>query len=88
MEKSWKERLESEMEVLQQGRDELRVQMNLAAADARDAWGKVEKKWDHLEARIKQVGQATQDSAEEVEEAAKLLVDEIKEGYKNVRNLL
>ena len=77
MEKSWKERIEGEMEILQQGRDELRVQINLAAADARDAWGKVEKKWEHLESRVKQIGHATQESAEDVEEAAKLLVDEI-----------
>lgn len=83
-----KERLNDEIEILKQGRDELQVQLHLGAAEAREAWDKVEKNWNHLEARVKQIGHAGQDSIEEIEEAAQLLVSEIKAGYQNVRDLL
>jgi hypothetical protein len=35
---NWKQLLEDEIDVLRQGRDELRVQMHLGAADAREVW--------------------------------------------------
>ena len=85
---SWKDRFADEIETLKQGRDELKVQVHLGAADARDAWAKVEKNWGHLEGRLKQVGQVGQESADEIEEAAKLLIEEIKAGYKHIRNML
>jgi uncharacterized protein YjbJ (UPF0337 family) len=88
MTKTWKELLEDEIEILRQGRDELRVQIHLGAADARDAWDKVEKNWEHLESHIKQIGRVTQESADEVESAAKLLVEEIKAGYEHLRDTL
>jgi hypothetical protein len=85
---NWKQLLDDEIDVLRQGRDELRVQMHLAAADARDVWDKVEKNWSHLEGRLKVIGEVGKESAEDVEEAAKSLIDEIKEGYKHLRNVL
>jgi hypothetical protein len=88
MAKNWKDILDDEITILKQGRDELRVQIHLGAADARDAWDKVEKNWEHLEARLKVIGEATKESAGDVEEAAKSLVDEIKAGYKHLRNIL
>jgi hypothetical protein len=88
MAKDWKERLDSEIETLQQARDELRVQIHLGAAEVREVWEKAEKSWGHLEGRIKRLGEATQESAEEVEEAAKMLLEEIKDGYKHVRDSL
>ena len=88
MAKDWKERLDDEIETLKQARDELRVQVHLGAAEAREVWEKVERSWGHLEGKLKRLGEATQESADEVEEAAKLLVDEIKTGYKNVRDSL
>lgn len=88
MAKDWRERLDNEIETLQQARDELRVQAHLGKAEAREVWEKMEKNWEHLEARLKRLGKITQESAEEVEDAAKLLLDEIKTGYKRVRDFL
>jgi hypothetical protein len=88
MSNDWKKRLDDEITTLQQTRDELRVQIHLGALEAQTAWDKAEKSWGHLEARIKVIGQATQESAEDVEEAAKSLVQEIKAGYKRVRDIL
>ena len=88
MEKDWKERLDDEVETLRQARDELRVQLHLGAADAKETWEGVERSWEHLEARLKRLAEATQESAEDVGEAAKILVGEIKAGYKHVRDFL
>jgi hypothetical protein len=88
MAKDWKERLDEEVENLQQARDELRVQIHLGAAEAREVWDKLERSWGHLEGKLKRAGEITQDSADDVEEAAKLLVEQIKAGYKKVRESL
>lgn len=77
--------LEKEVEVLKQARDELRVQLHLGAADAQDVWDALEKKWEHLEGRLKRIGQTTQESSEDVEQAAKNLLSEIKSGYNRIR---
>lgn len=88
MESDWKKVLDEEVESLQKTRDELRVQLHLGAADARDAWGRLEKKWEHLEARLKRFGEVSHESADDVESAAKNLVGEIKQGYKRMRDVL
>jgi uncharacterized protein YjbJ (UPF0337 family) len=88
MAKDWKDLMDDEIDLLRRGRDELRVQIHLGAAEARDAWDKLEKSWHQLEGRLKRIGQVGQDSADDVEEAAKLLVDEIKSGYKHLRDVL
>ena len=88
MASDWKTRLEGEVDRLRAARDELRVQLHLGAAEAREVWESAERSWEHLEARLKRVGHATQESVDDVEDAAKLLVDEIKAGYERVRSLL
>lgn len=88
MDDDWKTVLDKEVNSLRKTRDELRVQAHLGAADARDAWGKLEKKWEHLEGRLKRFGEITHESADEVEAAAKILVGEIKQGYKRMRDAL
>lgn len=77
-----------EVESLRTTRDELRVQLHLAAADARDGWNELEQSWQHLEAHVRRLTRAASDASEDVEEAASLLVDELKNGYKRVRELI
>ncbi len=84
----WEKRINEEVEVLQQTRDEIRVQLHLAAADAQDVWNTLEKKWEHLESRLKRVSKTTQEASEDVEEAVKGLVGEIKSGYKRIRDAM
>lgn len=86
MELDWKKRLDEEIEILEQTRDELKLQAHLGAAEAREVWAKLEKNWEHLESRLKRVGHATQESAEDIEEATKTLVEEIKAGYQRIRD--
>jgi hypothetical protein len=85
---NWKTLLDDEVLILKQARDELKVQIHLGASDAQDTWEGVEKNWEHLEARLKRLGQVAQESAGEVEDAAQNLVDEIKAGYKRIRTFL
>ena len=80
--------IKSELDSLRAARDELRVQVHLGAVEAREAWAKAEKSWNHLEGRIKVLGEATQESLEDIGEAVKTLADEIRRGYQHVRKLL
>jgi len=80
--------IRSEIESLKAARDELRVQAHLGAAEVREAWESVEKNWSHLEGRLKVVGEATQESLEEIGSAAKILAEEVRRGFEHVRKLL
>lgn len=75
-------------EEVKQLRDELKVQMHLAAADARDEFDGLEKKWEHFRARAEVVGKAAGEAAEDVGDALELLGKELKKGYQKVRGLL
>ena len=92
MESDLRARIESEiksdLDSLRAARDELRVQVHLGAAEAREAWEKAEKSWDHLEGRVKILGEATQESLEEIGSAVGILASEIRRGYDHVRKLL
>ena len=88
MDTNWKKHLDDDVKLLKRARDELRVQMHLGAAEAHDTWDKIEKKWEHLESRLKHVGNTSQESVGEIEEAAKVLIGEIKTGYQRIRDAL
>mgnify|MGYP003573379249 CR=1 FL=1 len=76
------------VENLKTQRDELKVRMHLAAADAKDEWDKLEGKWDHFEAKAKQVGEQASGASKDIWAAAKDLGNEIKEGYDRIRKTL
>ena len=80
--------IKSELDSLRAARDEIRVQVHLGAVEAREAWEKAEKNWNHLEGRMKVLGEATQESLEEIGGAVEMLAEEIRRGYKHVRKLL
>lgn len=80
--------LSEEVDQLRRLRDELRVHAHLAQADVRDLFESMEKRWLRLEGRLGVLRDATRESAVEIREAAKLLVDEIREGYQRVKQLL
>lgn len=82
------DRLSDELDSLKRLRDELRVQLQLGKQEARDAWERTEKSWHSLEGRLNRVGRQSKESLEGVEEAAKLLMQEIREGYRRIKELL
>ena len=75
-------------EELKQARDELQVKIHLAAADARDEWDQLEKKWEHFRARAEVIGKTAEEAAEDVGEALEVVAEELKRGYKKIRSLL
>ncbi len=75
------------IENLKQQRDELRLKVHLATADARDEWAKAEQQWEHLRAKMSQVGGALSDTTKDVWAAIKLVAEEIEHGYARIRKL-
>ena len=76
------------VETLKQQRDELKVKLHLAKAEAGDEWEKAEKKWEQLKAKTRVLGTEAGDASKDIGAAAKQLAKEIKHGYDRIRNLL
>jgi SMC interacting uncharacterized protein involved in chromosome segregation len=81
-------RITEEVEGLQRLRDELRVQLHLGKAEARERFEKLEQTWQHLESRLKLIREESGEDLGQIREAAGLLVGEIRDGYRHLRSLL
>ena len=81
-------RITEDVEGLRQLRDELRVQLQLGKAEARERFEKLESTWQHLEARLKVIREESSEDLGQIREAAGLLVSEIRDGYRHLRSLL
>jgi hypothetical protein len=80
--------LSRELAGLREMRDELKLQLHLGKADAKDAFEGVEKRWQHLEGKLKLLRAESKDDLAQIGEAAKLLTEEIREGYRHLKKLL
>ena len=69
-------------------RDEIRVRLHLAKAEAKEEWERLEIKWDHVRGKMGVVGREAGKTAQEVGAALRLAVDELRRGYERVRKLL
>lgn len=83
-----RERLAKEFESLRTLRDEMRLQLHLGRAEARERFEKLEERWQHLEGRMKVVARASREELAEVGQAVRLVLDEIRDGYAHVKKLL
>jgi CBS domain-containing membrane protein len=82
------ERIEREVEGLQRVRDELRVQIHLGRAEARDLFEGLEQRWHELETRIERVAGEARRPMQEAGDAVRDLVVELKDGYRKIRDSL
>ena len=73
---------------LERERDELRLKAHLAKAEAKEHLIKTEEKFDELRQRGHVAKGVANDAAGNVEDKAKALVAEIREGFARVRRLL
>jgi hypothetical protein len=80
--------LQSELEKLEQLRDELRVQAHLFKADMKKEYEDLEKKFQKLRTSTNPVRRAAKESADEVTEATRLLFDTVLDGMKRLRKSL
>ena len=83
-----RERLKEELERLLRARDEMNVQAHLGRAEVRERWEKVENDLEHLEGKLKLLGQEARNELDEVGQAAQLLVDQIRDGYEHLKQLI
>lgn len=82
------ERLHEELEPLRTARDELRVRVHLGKAEIRDRWETLEKSWNHAEAKLNAIRKGTEESRAEIAEAVRLVAEEIRDGYEQLRKHL
>ena len=73
---------------LRKQRDELRVRLHLAKAEARDEFERLEKRWEHVRGRAGVVAKEAGEVSKDVGEAARLVLEEIKTGYQRIRELV
>jgi Skp family chaperone for outer membrane proteins len=66
-------------------RDELKLQLHLGKAEAKDRWDKLETKWNQLEARS---AEARRESLQTIQTATRQLVNELKEEYNELKSSL
>jgi len=85
---AWRERLRSELESLRTLRDELRVRIHLGKADAQDLWDHLERRFGELEMHARRAAQRTEAPLHELGESARHLVDELRRGYRELRDQL
>jgi SMC interacting uncharacterized protein involved in chromosome segregation len=83
-----KMKLERLVDELKEQRDELRVRLHLARADARDEFERLEKRWEHARGRLAVIGKEAGEASKDVGDAARLVLDEIKTGYQRIRKLM
>jgi CBS domain-containing protein len=82
------ERIEKELGELRRMRDELKVQIHLARAEAKERWDELEGKFRELEGKARQLARASEAPLHDIGEAVKLLLAEIREGYRRIRSAL
>lgn len=75
-------------EELKSQRDVLALKMHLAAAEVKDEWTELEKKWENFDARSEQVKETLDETVGEVGDDLKELSNDLKDGYKRIRQLL
>jgi len=81
----WKQRLNELMEKLEQERDELRLKIHLAKADARDELAQLDDKMAQLKERASRVDDEAKEAMGDIGDAARNLANEIREGFERVR---
>jgi hypothetical protein len=82
------EKLEAMVEKLQQERDELKLKMHLAKADAREEFDKLDDRWKGAKAKFDAASGEASEITEPVMDAARDLLEEIRQGYRKIRERL
>lgn len=85
---SMSKELELMMEGLKQARDELKLQMHLARAEAKDEWDEMERNWQDLRGKVDRIASEAGEVSTDVLEAVKQVGGEIQKGYGRLRKRL
>lgn len=79
-----KKRIDEMVNNLKQERDELQVKLQLAKMEVGDEWEKLEAKLEKLEAKARELGDATVEASKDIGAAAKVLGEEIRDGFRTI----
>lgn len=82
------ESIEREVALLEQARDELKLQLGLAKAEASAEWKRLEASFKRLEGELSQARSELSGPIRELGGAAKGLVDELSRGYARLKDAL
>jgi hypothetical protein len=77
--------LQKELDHLVELRDQLRVQLSLAKAEASEEWTRLEEHWQRVQDELKRLGEHTKEPAKELGAASLQLINELKQGYERIR---
>jgi predicted nucleic acid-binding Zn-ribbon protein len=80
------ERIEELISELETRRDSLRVKLDLGKKDAEDAWQDLQKDWDKLEIKLKQLGKDAVDDRDKIRADVKGLADDLAESLEKLRS--
>jgi predicted nucleic acid-binding Zn-ribbon protein len=80
--------LQHELDRLAEVRDELKVQLKLAQAEASEEWNKLEDKWLSVQDEMKRVADQSREPLREIGQAAHKLMSELEHGYDRIRSQL
>ena len=69
-------------------RDELALQISLLQSDLKDRWAELEGRMEELREHLGRAEVAASKSAQEVEDAAKVLIDSLRTGYGEIGKAL
>lgn len=80
--------IKRESQDLRRIRDELKVQIHLGKAEARERWEGLERALQTLESKAKRTSRAAEQPLRQLEQDARRLVKDLREGYRQVRDTL
>jgi len=83
-----KSELDRVLQELQRQRDELKLKMYLAKADAKDEWQELERKWQEIKPKLDAAGSEAVKTGENVLTGLKLTLEEMRKGYERIRERL
>ena len=83
-----KEDLEKMLGKLRQQRDELKVKIHLAKADAEEEWAAAEKKWAHLKTKSEALATTGGEVAKELGETVKEIGEDLMNGYERISKIV
>jgi len=76
--------LHETVDKLARQRDQLRLQMHLASAEAQDEWQRAEAKWKSVQAKLAEAKKATGDQVEKIRKAVDEVMGELATTYQKI----
>lgn len=77
--------LQRELDELVRLRDELKVRLHLAKADAKDEWHELEAKLGRVTAELARTAENAKAPAEQLGDAARSMLDELRRSYERIK---